>query len=67
VNTKRAELEFAWDVAAKQYTRQVRLTGSRSEESKAAWERASKRLDELVEHVGDEARKAAVESRKAAA
>jgi hypothetical protein len=45
----------------------VRLTGSRSEESKAAWERASKRLDELVEHVGDEARKAAVESRKAAA
>jgi hypothetical protein len=63
---KKDELQFAWDVAAKQYARQVSLTGSPSKEAAGAWKRAGERLDELVDHAGEESRKVA-ESRKAAA
>lgn len=55
------ELKFAWDVAVKQYTRQVSLTGSESKEAKAAWKRANGRLDELcgLSQENDKSRKAA--------
>jgi hypothetical protein len=63
---KKDELQFAWDVAVKQYTRQVSLTGSPSKEAASAWKRASQRLDEVVEFAGEQTRKVA-EERKAAA
>jgi hypothetical protein len=57
--TRMAELQFTWDVAVKQYARQVSLTGSPSKEAKTAWKRAVDRLDELVEFAGEESRKVA--------